>query len=52
MAMPGDDLGGAPDLSGLPAPTSDLDAEEGGADGFAATDAAVGGTETLGRELR
>jgi hypothetical protein len=52
MAMPGDAMGGAPDLSGLPPPASDFDAEEGGADGFAATDAAVGGTETLGRELR
>ena len=52
MAMPGDAMGGAPDLGGLPPPASDFDAEEGGADGFAATDAAVGGTETLGRELR
>lgn len=47
MAMPGDDLGA--ELP--PAPESDLDAEE-TADGFAATDAAAGGTETLGRELR
>ena len=47
------DLGGAPDMGAeLPAPESDFDQEEGGADGFAATDAAVGGTETLGRELR
>ena len=51
MAMPGDDLGA--DMGAeLPAPESDFDQEEGGADGFAATDAAVGGTETLGRELR
>jgi hypothetical protein len=47
------DLGG--DLSGgdaglPPAPGSDLDQEE--TDGFAATDAAVGGAEELGRELR
>jgi hypothetical protein len=47
MALPGDELG-----SELPPPPeSDFDAEE-PADGFAATDAAVGGTETLGRELR
>ena len=48
------DLGGAPDMGAElpPAPESDFDQEEGGADGFAATDAAVGGTETLGRELR
>ena len=32
------------------APTSDLDAEE--TDGFAGTDAAIGGEEDLGRELR
>lgn len=49
------ELGGEPDL-GVPAempappPESDLDAEE--TDGFAATDAAVGGSEELGRELR
>jgi uncharacterized protein YicC (UPF0701 family) len=51
MAMPGDKMG-APvdDLGTEPAPMSDLDQEE--SDGFAATDAAVGGTETLGRELR
>ena len=49
MAMPGDELGG--DMSDLPpAPTSDLDSEEG--DGFAASDAAVGGAEELGRERR
>ena len=50
------DLGSAPaDLSGgdaglPPAPGSDLDQDE--TDGFAATDAAVGGAEELGRELR
>jgi hypothetical protein len=50
------DLGGAPaDLSGgdtelPPAPGNDLDADE--TDGFGATDAAAGGTEELGRELR
>ena len=50
------DLGGAPaDLSGgdaelPPAPGSDLDQDE--TDGFAATDAAVGGAEELGREKR
>jgi len=51
MALPGD---AAPDLSGdaglPPAPGSDLDADE--TDGFGATDAAVGGAEELGRELR
>jgi hypothetical protein len=47
MALPGDDLGA--ELP--PPPESDFDAEE-PADGFAATDAAAGGTETLGRELR
>ena len=51
MAMPGDQ----PDLSGgdaelPPAPGSDLDQDE--TDGFSATDAAVGGAEELGRELR
>jgi hypothetical protein len=50
MAMPGDQAGA--DLSGgdaelPPAPGSDLDADE-----FGATDAAVGGTEELGREQR
>ena len=50
MAMPGDELGGG-DMADLPpAPTSDLDSEEG--DGFAASDAAVGGAEELGRERR
>jgi uncharacterized protein YicC (UPF0701 family) len=51
MAMPGDTAGA--DLSGgdlPPAPGSDLDADE--TDGFGATDAAVGGAEELGRELR
>ena len=52
MAMPGDqgaDLSGG-DTSLPPAPGSDLDADE--TDGFGATDAAVGGTEELGREKR
>ena len=49
MAMPGDELGGE-GLPPPPLPTSDLDSEEG--DGFAATDAAVGGPEELGREKR
>jgi hypothetical protein len=50
MAMPGDEMA-APEMgTELPAPTSDLDQEE--VDGFAATDAAAGGTETLGRETR
>ena len=46
------DMGGVPDMDadlGAELPPSDLDAEE--SDGFAATDAAVGGEE-LGRELR
>jgi hypothetical protein len=43
MAMPGD-------AELPPAPASDLDQEEG--DAFSATDAAVGGTEELGREQR
>lgn len=50
------DLGGAPEgeLGGElpPPPASDLDMEEPEGDGFAATDAAVGGAEELGRELR
>ena len=49
MVMPGDqpaDMGG--ELP--PPPISDLDQEEG--DAFGATDAAVGGTEELGREKR
>jgi gas vesicle protein len=53
MTIPGDTAGA--DLSGgdaglPPAPGSDLDADE--TDGFGATDAAVGGAEELGRELR
>ena len=46
MAMPGDDLSGG-DAELPPAPGSDLDQDE-----FGATDAAVGGAEELGRELR
>jgi phage host-nuclease inhibitor protein Gam len=51
MSMPGDqdDLSGG-DAELPPAPGSDLDADE--TDGFAATDAATGGAEELGRELR
>ena len=49
MAMPGDDLSGG-DAGLPPAPGSDLDQDE--TDGFAATDAATGGAEELGRELR
>lgn len=52
MAMPGDELGlGGAEMGGEmpPAPTSDLDSET---DGFAASDAAVGGAEELGREKR
>jgi hypothetical protein len=45
--LPGDEMGS--DLP--PAPVSDLDSEE-DTDGFAASDAAVGGSEELGRELR
>jgi len=49
MAMPGDDLSGGD--TELPAPpASDLDQDE--TDGFGASDAAVGGAEELGRELR
>ena len=44
MAMPAAEL--------PPAPTSDLDMTEPESDGFAATDAAVGGAEELGRETR
>jgi hypothetical protein len=50
------DLGGAPDMGAdlggvdVGLPPSDLDQEE--SDGFAATDAAVGGAEELGREKR
>ena len=50
MAMPGGDMGDELDAD-LPAPESDFDSEE-QADGFAATDAATGGTNPLGRELR
>ena len=52
MALPGDagaDLSGG-DAGLPPAPGSDLDADE--TDGFAATDAATGGAEELGRERR
>ena len=49
MAMPGDDLSGG-DAGLPPAPGSDLDQDE--TDGFSATDAATGGAEELGRELR
>jgi hypothetical protein len=51
MAMPGDqaDLNGG-DTELPPAPGSDLDQDE--TDEFGATDAAVGGAEELGRELR
>jgi len=49
MAMPGDDMSGG-DTELPPAPGSDLDQDE--TDGFGASDAAVGGSEELGRELR
>ena len=51
MSMPGDqaDLSGG-DAELPPAPGSDLDQDE--TDSFGATDAAVGGTEQLGREKR
>ena len=52
MELPGDagaDLSGG-DTELPPAPGSDLDQDE--TDGFAASDAAVGGAEELGRELR
>ena len=49
MAMPGDDLSGG-DAGLPPAPGSDLDQDE--TDSFGATDAATGGAEELGRELR
>jgi len=49
MAMPSDEL--STDLAaGIVPPASDLDQEEG--DGFAASNAAVGGAETLGRDVR
>lgn len=54
MAMPGDaGAAGIDDLAAggdLPPPPSDLDQDE--TDGFAASDAAVGGSEQLGREKR
>ena len=51
MAMPGDAGAELSGDAGLPpAPGSDLDQDE--TDGFGATDAAVGGAEELGRELR
>ena len=49
MAMPGADINGG-DAELPPAPGSDLDQDE--TDSFGATDAAVGGAEELGRELR
>jgi hypothetical protein len=49
MAMPGDEI--STDLAtDMAPPASDLDQDE--TDGFAATDAAVGGAEELGREVR
>ena len=48
MDLGGDELGG--ELP--PPPSSDLDMEEPESDGFAATDAATGGAEELGRERR
>ena len=51
MAMPGDQGADMTGDAGLPPPPgSDLDQDE--TDGFGATDAAVGGAEELGRELR
>ena len=50
MDLPGDELGGLDDVGVSPA--SDLDMEEPESDGFAATDAAAGGAEELGREKR
>lgn len=50
MGGAGLDATGMGEMPPAPAPTSDLDAEE--TDGFAATDAAVGGAEELGRETR
>jgi hypothetical protein len=38
--------------TGMVPPTSDLDVEQPESDGFAATDAATGGAEELGREVR
>lgn len=48
MALPGDDMA-APMGDVAPPPASDLDSDT---DGFAASDAAAGGTEELGREKR
>lgn len=48
MAMPGDMGGEVPEMPAEP--MSDLDMDD--TDGFAATDAAVGGAEELGRERR
>jgi len=52
MDIGGSDMPPAGDLGAElpPAPTSDLDTDE--TDGFAASDAAVGGSEELGREVR
>lgn len=50
MDLGGDELGG--DMADMVPPASDLDMEEPESDGFAATDAAVGGAEELGREPR
>lgn len=50
MDLGSDDLGA--DLGAELPPSSDLDMEEPESDGFAATDAAVGGAEELGREPR
>jgi hypothetical protein len=50
MDLGGDEL--SANMGELPAPDSDLDMEEPESDGFAATDAAVGGAEELGREQR
>ena len=50
MDLPGDKLSGL-DSVGV-SPASDLDMEEPESDGFAATDAAAGGAEELGREKR
>jgi uncharacterized protein YicC (UPF0701 family) len=50
MSMPGDQGLAGGDTELPPAPGSDLDQDE--TDGFGATDAAVGGAESLGREKR
>lgn len=50
MDLGGDELGS--DMTDMVPPASDLDMEEPESDGFAATDAAVGGSEELGRETR